>query len=285
MRGERISYSADEMAWLEANRSMVISDYHRAFSAAFQRDDVSAAHLHGLRKRKGWKVGRASGRYVGRHRLFGAAEIAWLRKNVMLETADWHRQFVVLFDRCDVTVRQLISLRKNQGWRKGRTGQYEKGQEPANKGKLCPPGRGGRHPNARLTQFRRGQEPHNTKFLGHERVNGDGYVEISVAETNPHTGYDRRYVHKHVHLWTEKNGPVPEGYVLKCLDADKTNTDPSNWELVPRGLLPRLNGRSGRAYDKAPDALKPTIMAVAKLEHRIRDKNRTRSDHAGGERG
>lgn len=285
MKRQRIHYSADEMAWLEANRAMIISDYHRAFCTAFGRNDVSAANLHGLRKRKGWKVGRAKGRYVGRRRLFADSEVTWLRENVTLATTEWHRQFVGLFARDDVTVSQLITLRKNQGWKTGRTGQFDKGTEPPNKGKACPAGRGGRHPNARKTQFKNGHEPHNTKYLGHERVNKDGYVEISVAETNPHTGYGRRYVHKHVHLWTQEHGPVPEGFALKCLDADKTNTDPSNWELVPRGMLPRLNGRSGRGYDKAPDELKPTIMAVAKLEHRVREKSRMPSQVAGGDRG
>lgn len=116
---------------------------------------------------------------------------------------------------------------------------------PANKGKKCPEGVGGRHPNARRSQFKKGQEPHNTKHLGHERLSKDGYVEISVAETNPHTGYGRRYVHKHVHLWEALNGPVPEGHCLKSLDGDRTNTAPANWIAIPRGALPRLNG--GRA--------------------------------------
>jgi hypothetical protein len=62
--------------------------------------------------------------------------------------------------------------------------------------------------------------------------------------------------------------------VLKC-KGDPANADPANWEAVPRGLLPRLNGKAsrGRNYDKAPDELKPTIMAVAKLEHRLHEKS------------
>lgn len=270
MRGHRVNYSAIEMAWLEANRTMVISDYHAAFRAAFERPDVTAAHLHGLRKRKGWKVGRAPERYKGRNLKYSTAEREWVRTHVTLETADCHRQFVELFGRLDVTVEKLVSLRKRMGWRTGRDGRFEKGNVSHNKGKTCPPGRGGRHPNARRTQFKAGQEPHNTKYLGHERINKDGYVEISVAETNPHTGYGRRYVHKHVHLWTRVNGPVPEGFALKCLDGDKTNTDPSNWEAVPRGVLARLNGGRHKrrlAYDAAPAEIKPTLMALAKLQH------------------
>lgn len=277
MRPRRIAYSADEMAWLEANRSLVISDYHVAFVAAFERDDVSATNLHGLRKRKGWKVGRAPGRTLGRHRKFSAAQIEWLRANCTLQIADYHAGFLAAFPDQPVSAPNLNGLRKRMGWRTGRTGHFAKGQAPANKGTICPEGVGGRSPNARRTQFKRGQEPHNTKHLGYERVNVDGYVEISVAETNPHTGYGRRFVHKHVHEWEKANGPVPDGYCLKCLDTDKTNTDPANWELIPRSLLPLLNGgrsSNGLAYDGAAPEVRPALMSLAKIKHRQRELRR-----------
>lgn len=275
MRRASIIYSNAEMAWLEANRSMVISDYHAAFVATFGRSDVSAAHLHGLRKRKGWKVGRAPGRYVGRRRKFNPAEIEWLRDNVGLETADYHQQFCTRFGRDDVTVENLIGLRKREGWKTGRTGRFVKGQISHNEGKRCPEGVGGRHPNARKTQFRKGSVAHNYQGPGHESVGDDGYIWIVTDQPNPWTGASTWRIHKHRWLWEQANGPVPEGMVLKCLDGDKLNTDPSNWEAVPRGLLPRLNGKCGRNYDQAPAALKPTIMAVAKLEHCARNRRRS----------
>jgi hypothetical protein len=206
MKGHRIKYSEAELQWLEANRTLPIEDYRKAFNAKFKRR-VVAANLHALRKRKGWRTGR--------------------------------------------------------------TGCFEKGIVPHNKGKKCRPGEGGRHPNAVKTQFTKGHLPHNTHYLGHERVSKDGYVEISVDQRNPHTGFERRYVLKHRWLWEKAHGPVPEGMALKC-KGDKLNTDPSNWELVPRALLPRLSGRYGRGYDQAPDELKPTIMGVAKLEQQLR---------------
>lgn len=58
MKGRAICYSAEEMAWLEANRLLVISEYHARFVARFDRYDVSATNLHSLRKRKGWLTGR-----------------------------------------------------------------------------------------------------------------------------------------------------------------------------------------------------------------------------------
>ena len=284
MRGARIIYSDAEMAWLEANRTMVISDYHRAFQAAFSRPDVSAMNLHGLRKRKGWKTGREGDRYKGRHRKFSAAEMAWLEANRLLPIADYHRAFVEAFPREDVRPGNLHALRKRMGWKTGRTGHFAKGQAPANKGKRCPEGVGGRHPNARRTQFKKGDRPHTYRGPGHESIcPKDGYVIMVVAETNPWSGAETRPVHKHRYLWEQINGPVPEGFVLKCLDGDKTNTDHANWTAIPRGVLPRLNGgRATRvmAYDSAPDELKPALLTIAKIDHRARELRRQRKDAA-----
>lgn len=222
MKGRFILYSDEELAWLSDNRTMPISEYIAAFRAQFARSDVSAANLHALRKRKGWRTGR--------------------------------------------------------------TGFFAKGVAPPNKGIKCPEGVGGRHPNARKTQFRKGNLPHNTKFLGHERVSRDGYVEISIDRVNPHTGFDRCYVLKHRWLWEEKHGPVPEGHALKCLTGDTTNCDPSNWTPVPRSILPRLNGGPHKhhvAYDDAPAELRPTILAVAILDRAAHTKaTRTSSPRA-----
>lgn len=272
MKRRAIPYSDAEMTWLEAHRTMVISDYHAAFQAEFGRAEVSAAHLHGLRKRKGWKVGRAKGRTAGRHWRYSPTEMAWLRANHSLPIAEYHRAFANEFERPEITAANLHGLRKRMGWKTGRTGFFEKGQEPANKGKSMP-----FNANSAATRFKKGQQPANTKFLGHERIRTDGYVEISIAETNPYTGFERRYVLKHLHLWEAANGRVPEGHCLKCLDGDKTNTDPANWTAIPRGVLPRLNGgRATRvmAYDTAPPDLKPTVLALARLEHRANDVRR-----------
>lgn len=275
MRGRRIAYSYDEMTWLEANRTMVISDYHAAFRAKFGRPEISAMHLHGLRKRKGWKTGREGDRYKGRHRRFGADEMAWLTANCTLPIAEYHAAFIAAFPREDVRPQNLHGLRKRMGWKTGRTGCFVKGQEPLNKGKQCAPGTGGRHPNAQRTQFRAGALPHNTKGAGHERIDSkDGYVILIVEETNPWTGAATRPVHKHRWLWEQLHGPIPDGMALKCLDSNKLNTDPSNWELVPRGVLARLNGGRHKkrvAYDDAAPELKPTIMALAKIEHRAHE--------------
>lgn len=272
MRRGRISYSLAEMAWLKTNRMMVISDYHRAFQAEFGRPDVLQVHLHGLRKRLGWKVGREPGRYKGRRVKYSDVEISWLRDNCTLPIGEYHQAFCSAFNRQDVTAVGLQGMRKREGWKTGRTGQFDKGAVPWAKGKKLP-----FNANSAATQFKKGLTPHNRRGPGHESVDEDGYIWIVTDQRNPWTGASTWRVHKHRWLWEQTYGPVPEGMVLKCL-GDKANTDPSNWEPVPIGLLPRLNGKSNRGYDRAPAELKPTIMAVAKLEHAAAARRKSKSE-------
>lgn len=214
MKGRAIAYSAEEIEWLEANRLMVISDYHRGFCEAFDRSDVSAANLHSLRKRKGWKTGR--------------------------------------------------------------TGCFEKGQSPHNKGKPHPP-RG----RSAQTQFRKGATPANIRPLWSERTGKDGYIEMKVPLKNPYTGHSTRFMHKHRYLWEKTNGPLPRGMVLKCLDGDIRNTDPANWEAIPRALLPRLAGGNRHhrklAYADAAPEVRPALIGIAKVEYRARQIQGRRS--------
>lgn len=203
----------------------------------------------------------------GRWINYSDQERAWIKACADLPRAELHALFIQIFKRPEVTKDQLKALCQREGWKTGRTGCFVKGQTPVNKGKPMP-----YHPNSAATRFKKGNRPHNTNYLGHERVSKDGYVEISVDEVNPYTGYERRYVLKHRHLWEAANGPVPEGHRLKSLDGNRANTDPSNWEAVPMALAPRLNGRFGRGYDQAPAELKPVIMATAQLEHAVREK-------------
>lgn len=267
MRRGRIEWSQEELAWIEANKTMFRTDAHAEFVKLFNRPDVKPEHYAALCKRKGWLTGRIRGEGCkGRRRIYNDEHFAFVRETAELSRKDGHAAFTKKFDRPDMSLLAFVQLRKILKVKTGRTGHFPKGNVPWTAGKKLP-----FNENSARTQFKKGNEPHNTKFLGHERMTKDGYIEISVAERNPHTGYDRRYVQKHRWLWEKANGPVPEGMALKCLDGNRQNTDPANWETIPRGLLPRLNGIHGRDYDKAPDDLKPLILATSKLEHKLRE--------------
>jgi hypothetical protein len=202
----------------------------------------------------------------GSHIRYSEAELAWIERHCTLPRREAHERFQKEFGRDDVSLANLNALCKRNGWITGRDGRLVKGNVPHNRGKKCPPGKGGNHPNARKTQFRKGRQPHNTNFLGHERVSKDGYVEVSIDEVNPHTGFERRYALKHKHLWEQKNGKLPKGMCLKCLDDNRLNTDPDNWVAIPRGALPFLNGHRGYKYEDMPEELKPSVLALARLK-------------------
>jgi hypothetical protein len=138
---------------------------------------------------------------------------------------------------------------------------------------------GGRHPNARKMQFKKGQRSGVAvklwKPVGTERLSKEGYLERKINNDLP---LRARWRAVHLIEWERLNGPVPEGHCLKCLDGNKQNTAPSNWDLIPRALLPRLaGGRWGRiSYDYSPPELKPVLLAIARVEQRAREKRRGR---------
>lgn len=273
MTRRKIPYTDEQLEWVERHREMARSEMAEAFAARFGRTDVTAEHLKALCVRKGWSAGAAGKkRNKGKSGVFTPSQVQWLKDHRTLPRNLVHARFAEAFPDTGITASQVISFRKRAGIKTGRSGQFAKGHEPWTKGRKI-----GAHPNSAKRQFKPGQKPANALPVGAERIRDDGYVEIKIRRRNPYTGASTWFVLKHKYLWEERNGPVPEGHALKCLSDDKTNCDPSNWEVIPRGLLPRLNGKSGRNYDRAPDEIKPTIMAIAKLEHAARNAGKPES--------
>lgn len=211
----------------------------------------------------------------GRATKFSDDELAWIEARAHLPRRLLHAAFYYVFLRDDVSQSNLTALCKRKGWLTGRDGRFQPGQEPPNKGR-----KGFTPPGSEKGWFRKGNVPHTARGAGHESIDKAGYVWIIVNETNPHTGAPTRRAMKHRWLWEQAHGPVPDGHVLKCLDGDKANTDPENWTLVPRALLPRLAGRWSRSYDDAPEEIKPTLLAIAKLEHAAREARRSKKERA-----
>lgn len=160
---------------------------------------------------------------------------------------------------------QIRSTLKNHRFRSGRTGQFKKGQSGWNAGTkgLVKPNSG---------NFEKGSIPANIKQLGHERIDKkDGFILIKVAEPNPYTRAATRYRHKHVWLWEQAHGPVPKGKVVAFIDGDKLNCITDNLMLITRAELMHLNRLK---YSETPDELKPTVLALAKVEVKTFDAQR-----------
>jgi ParB-like chromosome segregation protein Spo0J len=213
------------------------------------------------------------------------AQLRWLKANRKMPIADYHRAFCARFRRKDVSAVNLHSLRKRMGWKTGRTGCFEKGLVPHNKGKKCRAGKGGRHPNARKTQFKKGNLPHNTHYLGHERVSKDGYVEISIDETNPHTGFERRYVLKHRWAWEQAARPGAEGHGAEVQRRPvehrpvELGADPEGAPASPRRSL-RARLRPGAGRTQAHHHGRREARATALRSHARREPARTQIHHA-----
>lgn len=206
----------------------------------------------------------------GRRIAYSDAELAWIRDNCHRPRADAHADFVVMWNRAEVTLENFKALCTRRGWTTGRDGRFHLGQAAHNKGKPMP-----YHPNSAAHRFRpgerRGRASRLYKPIGTERLSHDGYLERKVNDDLP---LNRRWRAVHLIRWEDRHGPVPPGHCLKCLDGDKLNTDPDNWAAIPRALLPRLNGRFGRDYDAAPPELRAAILATARLEHLARERRR-----------
>ncbi|TGP22318.1 MULTISPECIES: HNH endonuclease [unclassified Mesorhizobium] len=204
----------------------------------------------------------------GRQIRYSDEELSFIEWRQAMSRRALHAAFVARFGRPDVKLEDIKALCSRRGWLTGRTGGFEKGSIPFNKGKPHP-ARG----RAAETQFKKGSmtgaAAAKYKPIGTERFNKDGYLERKIHDGLP---LQSRWRLVHLIRWEELNGALPAGEALKCLDGDRRNTDPSNWRAIPRALLARLAGRYGRGYDAAPSALKPTILAIAELEHAARER-------------
>lgn len=150
----------------------------------------------------------------------------------------------------------VVACLKNHHITSGRDCRFSKEQKPWNKGV-----RG--YMGANVTSFKRGNLPHNHKPLWSERIDKDGYIEMSVPERNPRTGFPTRYKHKHVWIWQQAHGSKPKGAVVIFKDGNNRNFDLDNLLLVGRAELLAINLHD---YKNQPDELKPSVLLLGKLE-------------------
>ncbi|MFF1538346.1 HNH endonuclease signature motif containing protein [[Kitasatospora] papulosa] len=161
----------------------------------------------------------------------------------------------------DLTLAQIKAFKKNNKISSGLNGRFEKGHVPFNKGKkgLC---QGGVE-----TLFKKGHKPHNYVPVGSERVNGDDYVDIKVADPN-------RWRGKHLIVWEEHTGrEVPKGYVVIFGNGNRRDFDPDNLILVSRAQLAVMN-KNGLIRDNAD--LTRTGIIVADIYRKIGERKRSK---------
>lgn len=155
-----------------------------------------------------------------------------------------------------IEVSQVKGYIANHKLNTGRTGRFEKGRVPLNKGKkgICASG-------CEKTWFPKGNVPQNHKPVGTESIRnnykrGQKYVYVKVAEPN-------RWRMKHVVVWEQHNGPVPKGKVIIFADGDTLNCGIDNLRLIDRATHVVMNRTGLCKYGKG---FKDTAILIADLK-------------------
>lgn len=272
MKRQRINWRSRELTWIRRRKKWERRELHAAFVRKFRRHrNVPFGTFKSLCIRMGCLTGRQAGRAPGYSRTYSEAELAFIKRRRKWERSKLHAAFTAAFPgRRVICLDAFKQICLRHVGPNGRDGRFAKGFVPANKGKKMP-----YNANSARTQFKKGTRGGRAaelyKPIGAERFSKEGYLERKIHDGLP---LQSRWRGVHIVNWEELNGPVPKGHCLKCLDGDRLNTDPSNWELVSRAVLARLN-KSQNRYDTAPAELKPAIMAIAKLRDRLGQKQRS----------
>lgn len=127
-----------------------------------------------------------------------------------------------------ITIVQVKTFIKNNKLKTGRTGYFEKGNTPHNKGKKR------WWAGGEAAWFKKGNTPHNHKPVGSTRVTKYGYTKIKTAEPN-------KWRMLHAVIWENANGSAPKGHVVIFADGDRQNITLNNLILVSRAQLAMIN--------------------------------------------
>ena len=130
-----------------------------------------------------------------------------------------------------VSINQMKGVMHRNNISSGKTGRFEKGNKPYNKGKKMSKEL---YEKCKPTMFKKGHIPKNYRKIGSERITKDGYIEIKIAD--PHV-----WKLKHRLIYEEHYGKIPAGYSVIFGDGDKLNCNIDNLILVSRSELLIMN--------------------------------------------
>lgn len=143
--------------------------------------------------------------------------------------------------------------------------RFKKGHVPATKGKKLSPEQ---YASAMRTAFKKGHVPHNHMEIGSERINGDGYREVKVAEPN-------KWRAKHRIVWEQHHGPIPPGYNIQFRNHDKLDCRIENLYMISRAEQMRTeNGLTA----KYPHEIQEIVRLRATVKRQITLHNRKKEN-------
>ena len=264
-------WSAEEEAWMREvypdHANAEIAQMHaERFPDRPRRTDKainSRGKVWGLRKRPGFDRQR-----YNRRKTWPPERVEWLRS-----FAPGHSIYEILDE-----YERLYGIRLTKGAMKNaklrydarsgtNAGQFQKGQEPPNKGKtwdelgISEQAR----ENMRRGQFKRGNIPHNAmdKPIGYESVHQDGYTYVKVAERPSRPETSDNFVLKHRMVYEQAHGEIPPDCNIVFADRNPRNFDPDNLVAVPKRLWGTIRKMGLPFHDRETLEL---CMRVAQLD-------------------
>ena len=138
--------------------------------------------------------------------------------------------------------------------------RYKKGHIPANKGiKMSPEV----YDKIKVSMFKKGNRPANWKPDGSvvERIDSKGrkYLYYKVK--------DSHWILYHHKIWTDVNGPIPKGCILRFKDGDSMNCVFHNLELI--SMVDNMNKNTIQRF---PQEIQEVIKLKSKLKTKINGK-------------
>ena len=174
--------------------------------------------------------------------------VDWVRSNQKgISRAELTARLNKRFD-TDFSVNVVSSFCRRCGFKSGvNGGQLKKGGTPWNKG------HGG----------------FKTKEVGTERFcSKDGYVIIKTKQP-------RTWRRKHVVIWEQHHGKIPQGHCIRFLDNDRTNCNIDNLVCIHRGANAVINHQNPANSDN-PN-INHAIILTEQINHTIKNIDRYRS--------
>lgn len=253
----RFTYNKQHLDFIaEAYRQMSLAEVAEAFTKEFGVVRTES-QIRAACKNHKIKCGRSTGELNrGKYTSMTLEQVEWLREQYqVLKIGELTAAFNAAF--CtDKSKNQIRAFLKNHKITCNRSGHFKKGEQPWNTGTkgVMKANRG---------TFTKGQVPPNLKPLWSERIcSKDGYILMKVPERDPYTGFPTRFKLKHIWVWEQANGPVPEGMMVKFIDGDRLNCELENLELISRAENAILNKMR---FSSLPAELQPSARLLAKV--------------------
>lgn len=253
-------YTSDQVDFLRvACQFLAIGSLTRAFNAVYDLQ-CSTTQIRSTLKRYGIRSGRVPKMFADQRllRVWTPEQADFMRNNYAGRSlADLTALFNQKFDDRR-TMQQVKTFLKNRGITSGRTGRYEPGHRPHNKGAKGWLAGG----DSTKTQFKPGSRGSKWVPIGSERVTRDGTRQRKIADTN-YAPRNWRSVHELA--WEAHHGPIPRGHIVVCGAGDPEDVD--NLECITRAENMRRN-----SIHNLPDELADVIRIRGVLNRRINER-------------